>query len=379
MIHTHRICLLGFARHRSALGFVLGLALTANAVSANEARIPELKARAENGFLAQEIELAAAYLTGHGVAQDLEAAAYWYQKAAERGSPEAQNQMGYLYETGTGVPANSTRAFHWYQLSAASGFAKAKVNLGVLYVWGTGVPKDEALAAQFFREAAEKGIGVAAAYLGDMYYFGIGMRQDKSAAEKWFATGVKLHDPIAAFDLGVLFSAAEGHSHDLQKAAMLLRESVAAGYVPAMHALGMLLVNNPQLARSADEALSLLKTASDAGSWKSSVILGVLDRDGRGVPINPEAAYLHFHVAVLQGGDKASRLLFRDLQRLSAQLTDQQSATLKSQAEAWFEQHHLELEFVYKDGEGSSQFPTSALAIAADGAHVRRLVLPPPA
>src|ERR1017187_1417164 len=65
--------------------------------------VQQLQVKAQKGFVAQQIELAEAYFTGEGVAQDAKQAAYWFQKAAEAGNPEAQNLVGYLYEAGVGV------------------------------------------------------------------------------------------------------------------------------------------------------------------------------------------------------------------------------------------------------------------------------------
>ena len=76
------------------------------------------------------------YLAGHGVPQDLQRAAFWYEKAAGAGDPQAQLQIGYLYEAGIGVPKDPVRAFHWYQLAAAGGLVSAKVNLGIAYLFG---------------------------------------------------------------------------------------------------------------------------------------------------------------------------------------------------------------------------------------------------
>ena len=138
----------------------------------------------------QEIKLAGNYFTGRGVAQDLKLSAYWYEKAAEAGDPEAQTQIGYFYEAGIGVQKDPVRAAHWYQLAAAGGLATAKVNLGTAYMLGVGVPKNQQTASELFHEAARKGSGLAACYIGYMHYFGDGVPQDPAAAEEWFVKGV---------------------------------------------------------------------------------------------------------------------------------------------------------------------------------------------
>jgi TPR repeat protein len=368
-----------FAVHLAASAFFLVISSAAFSAFGSDANIPQLQAAADKGLVPKQLELAAAYFTGSGVPQDAKMAAHWYEKAAESGDPEAENEIAFLYQTGTGVSADLARALHWYQLSAASGFLKAKVNMGVLYVWGIGVPKDELLAAQLFREAVAKGSGAAASYLGDMCYFGMGMKQDMAAAESWYAAGARLRDPLAAYNLASLFSVNRDHVHDLPKAVALLRISVTAGYVPAMHSLGLILINHPQLAKSSTEGGALLEAASEAGSWRSSVVLGALARDGKAGHPDTEGAYYDFQLAVLQGGDEARRLVANDLTVLSGRLSAEQATLLSSKADAWSRQHPMALSFVYQRGEKSNFFPSLARSVPDEGVHAGHLILPPQA
>jgi uncharacterized protein len=378
MIRSFRIRIRVHGLGAAALLAISGLVFAPCAARASRESFPQLQAAAEKGLVPQQIELATAYFVGDGVPQDVKLAAHWYEKAAQSGDPEAENEIAFLYQTGTGVPFDPERAFHWYELSSAAGYVKAKVNLGVMYVWGVGVKKNEELAAQLFREAFEKGDGTAAGYLGDMTYFGIGMNRDKAAAEKWYAAGTKLHDPVATYDLGSLYTTEPGHPHDLAKAAGLFRRSASDGYVPAMHSLGLLLANHPELAKSGQEARSLLQTASQAGSWRSTVVLGVLARDGRGEPSNSEAAYYDFQLAILQGGDAARRLLANDIEVLSARITGERAATLAESANEWFRQHSTALAFIYKSNETNRRFPTLGRTFSDAGLHAGQLIPLPP-
>src|SRR5271170_607592 len=113
----------------------------------------EIRAKAERGFVKQEIELAEAYFFGDGVPRDVSEAARWYEKAAADGDPVAQNQIGYFYQAGIGVPRDPVRAAHWYQLASASGLGEATVNLGILYLKGLGVPQNAQTAQQLFGDA----------------------------------------------------------------------------------------------------------------------------------------------------------------------------------------------------------------------------------
>jgi uncharacterized protein len=337
------------------------------------ADLSETRRLAEKGSVNDEIALAGDYFAGKGINQDSKLAAYWYEKAAGHRNPAAQNQIGYFYQAGIGVTQDFERAFHWYQLAAASGFARAKVNLAISYLNGIGTRKNGDFAVQLLQQAFEAGNGTAATYLGLLSYFGTVGKEDKIAAERWFESGLKLHDPLAAFNLGSLYSVTEGHPQDLSKAADLLRQAADGGYVPAMHSLGLLLINNPNLKQDDRQGRDLLEAAANAGSWKSSVVLGILAREGRGVPKDARDAYYHYHIAVLQGGEKAKRLVKQEMDLLGTKIGSEERRTTEVAASTWYEHHSLTLVFVYKDGT-KGDFPTAGVTSAPDGSFAGQLL-----
>ena len=359
------------------LAFALWTVTPVYAAPPSAADITSIRAHAEQGSVLDEIVLAGDYFTGTGVEQDPKMAAYWYEKAAGHGSPEAQNQIGYFYQAGVGVPKDPQRAVHWYQLSAASGFAKAKVNLAVAYLRGIGIHQNNEQAVRLFNQAFQAGNGTAATYLGLLYYFGIAVPQDRAAAEKWFEAGLKLHDSLAAYDLGSMYSVNADHPHNLPKAADLLRQAADGGYVPAMHSLGLLLINHPELKPATpQESRTLLETAANAGSWKSSVVLGIMARDGRGVPVDYKTAYYHFRIALLQGGAEAEKLIMKDIQINAARIGEEESQNAVAAANTWFEHHSIPLIYVYKEGTLRRDFPMVGIALTPDGSAGQ--LLPPP-
>jgi uncharacterized protein len=348
---------------------VIGFMLFAGSRSARgiDADIAQMQTAAERGSISQEIKLGAAYFVGRGVEQNSTLAAYWYEKAANAGDPRAQKQIGFFYQAGIGVPRDPERAVRWFERAAAGGLVDAKVNLGVAYLKGIGVRKDPAFAAQLFREALAQGDGRAGFSLGEMYFFGDGVAADPVAARHWYEQGVKQHEPLAEFRLGILLMGNNNpRPHELKKAAELLRASSASGYVPAMHMLGVLVLRHPELARSTNEAVPLLMDAAAAGIWQSSTLLGILARDGMEMPSDPAAAYYHFRVATLQGGDQAAQLLANDLRLLAARLGPEKIKAQDAEAAAWFQKHQVALEFIYRKGDERPDFPAYALTMPGD-------------
>jgi uncharacterized caspase-like protein/predicted nuclease with TOPRIM domain len=73
---------------------------------------------------------------------------------AKEGKPDAQTYVGEIFEKGLGVPPDFQAAASWYQRAAEQGFSRAAINLGSLYERGLGVPKDPAQALVWYRKAA---------------------------------------------------------------------------------------------------------------------------------------------------------------------------------------------------------------------------------
>ena len=364
-----------FPRILVTLEFGLVLLTLPTAARASNPDIPRLQVDAQRGSTRHQVELGEAYFAGRGVPQDEERAAYWFDKAANAGDPWAQIQIGYFYQMGIGVPRDPAAAVRWYERAVSGGLVTAKVNLGVAYLLGDGVRQDPSFAEGLFRQAYARGSGTAASCLGEMYFYGRGVQRDEAAGERWFEAGVKLHDPRAEFQLARLLWHRQKNAGEVKRAVRLLREAAASGMVAAMHQLGVILAKNPALAASPQEASAMLKEASNAGEWRSSVALGLLSRDGMaGVPTDAKTAYYNYRLAALQGGGEALRVVANDLDAIAGRLGPEQAAAIDADARAWFENHHLALQFVNKDGAKWKEFPAYAVANPANGGHAGQLI-----
>ena len=107
---------------------------TGEGVAQNPGMARQLTERAaRNGNRIAMHDLALYHAEGRGgVKMDLDTAAKWFEKAAERGVVDSQFNLGVMYETGKGVPKNLTDAFVWYSVAAAQGDQFAKERVGVL-------------------------------------------------------------------------------------------------------------------------------------------------------------------------------------------------------------------------------------------------------
>ena len=74
--------------------------------------------KAQEGDASAQLYVGEIFEKGLGAQADYQAAAQWYEKAANQGNFQAQLNLGHLYEKGLGVPENKETAMRWYRKSA---------------------------------------------------------------------------------------------------------------------------------------------------------------------------------------------------------------------------------------------------------------------
>lgn len=84
---------------------------------------------------------------------DMKTALNVWLEAAQGGDAEAQNNVGEIYERGLGGEPNYEAAAEWYQKAADQKYSRAQLNLGTLYEQGLGVPQDKLKALNLYRES----------------------------------------------------------------------------------------------------------------------------------------------------------------------------------------------------------------------------------
>lgn len=117
------------AQYRLAKLYESGDGVTADAAMARQ--LTERAAR--NGNRIAMHDLALYYAEGRGdVDVNIETAAKWFEKAAQRGVVDSQYNLGVLFESGQGLPRNLTEAYVWYSIAAAQGDDFARKHITVL-------------------------------------------------------------------------------------------------------------------------------------------------------------------------------------------------------------------------------------------------------
>jgi len=101
-----------------------------------------LLAKAKSGDAASQVLVGESYASGSGVERDLNLAAEWYRRAADKGNVGGEMHLAALYrDGGKGFARDMSLAAAWYRKAADQGDASAQGTLGVLYSIGQGVPQ----------------------------------------------------------------------------------------------------------------------------------------------------------------------------------------------------------------------------------------------
>ncbi|KAM4842090.1 protein sel-1 homolog 2 isoform 3-T3 [Thomomys bottae] len=92
--------------------------------------------------------------------------------------------LGLLHFHGKGIPVNYAEALKYFQKAAEKGWPNAQFQLGFMYYSGSGVWKDYKLAFKYFYLASQSGQPLAIYYLAEMYATGTGvLRSCRTAVE----------------------------------------------------------------------------------------------------------------------------------------------------------------------------------------------------
>jgi localization factor PodJL len=158
---------------------------------------PGLRTAALSGNPAAEYEIAIRYAEGRGIPVNLEDAAHWFERAADRGIAPAQYRLGSLYEKGQGVKKDIEKARRLYMSAADKGNAKAMHNLAVLNAEGADGKSDFKVAAHWFRKAADRGVADSQYNLAILHARGLGVDQNLAESYKWFALAAQQGDQDA--------------------------------------------------------------------------------------------------------------------------------------------------------------------------------------
>lgn len=180
---------------------------------------------------------------GWGRPVDPKAACAWFDKAAQRNIPAAQQLFGDCLAQGIGRAADGPAAVRWYRQAAAAGISYALCSAGDLYIAGTLLPRDVAQGLALCTTAAQAESPPAMLKLADYYREGTRVPANARLARFWYDQAAQRHNHEAQFRLGVMLSEGEGGAADPALARFWLEHAATEGYAPAYLPTAILYAN----------------------------------------------------------------------------------------------------------------------------------------
>lgn len=129
-----------------------------------------MKKAADSDMEKAQITLAECYYFGDkGIPVDYKEALKYYERAAEKGNPLAENAVGGIYYNGLGVPFDRKKGTEYFQKAAEKGMPRAQVHLAHVYLMGDILPKSKVEALKWLFRANVQGEVTARVTLRNLF------------------------------------------------------------------------------------------------------------------------------------------------------------------------------------------------------------------
>ncbi len=155
-------------------------------------------------------------------AGNLEDAAIYFTKAAEKDDHESQYFLAGLYQRGWGVKQNFKRAFELYLQASKGGFKMANYPIGLMYYKGEYVKQNHLTAIKYFRADSEDPL--SSYMIGKIYKDGgKGVKQNYSLALGYFIKTLKYNHQGSYREIAEMYKDGHISAKELTRSIELLK------------------------------------------------------------------------------------------------------------------------------------------------------------
>ncbi len=194
------------------------------------------------------------------------------------------------------------------RIEADSSDAAAMTLIGELYRQGLGVPPDQKVATEWYERAETRGDINAAFALATQLLDDKSGKRDPARAGALLEKAAKAGHPAANYNLAIALLAANREEDD-KRAVACLEIAAKAQVGDALYALGVLAKQGRGMPANEEAAARWMKQASAAGNVPGEVEYAIMLFNGTGVDKNEAAAASLFRRAAWQGNPIAQNRL----------------------------------------------------------------------
>ena len=226
---------------------------------------------------------------------------------------------------------NYPAAIKAFNEAYSAGIGDGAFYLGRMVELGVGLEADRDKARILYLSAADKGSAKAMNRVGLMAFRGEGMLQDYTTAREMICKGADLGDADAQFNCASLIAEGQGGEKDLAKALAYDIKAADQGHIGALNLLGFTYREGRGVPRDLLKAQSEFEKTASKGNPTGLYELAAMYEAGSPMPRDLVKAHLYYNLAAARQYPLASQAL----QRLSAQMTEEDIVKAQAQAKTW--------------------------------------------
>lgn len=240
-------------------------------------------------------------------------AAFWYEKAAQKGNVQELNNWILCLEKAEAVGSSALQAFRLCEAAAKSGDSKAIIRLGYCYEKGIGTEKSNKKAAELYAQAVKLNDPDAADALkrtGDSsemfnlgYYYDLGqdVKRDINKAIEWYEQAARLGHAASMANLGICYERGIVVDKNLGKALEWHKKAAEQKHVLSMYCLGSIYEYGKGVPIDMNKAIRWYEQAAQLGERTAAYCLGKIYEKGDGVEKDSKKAIEYYEKAAEQG------------------------------------------------------------------------------
>ena len=250
----------------------------------------------DNGNASAYFNVGLCYDGGYGVAQNVNKAIEYYNKAAEMDVPEAMNKMAVIAEQ----KGDYAVALKNLRKLALLGNPVCMRKVATMLLNGLGTPASETEIIDMLTAAAQKGDRRAQVHLADCYQRGQGVPVNYDEMFNWLLLAAQESDPEAQTKLAYCYQKGYGTVKNTDVAFSWYQLAAKSDYAPALASLGDCYRDGYGTAANPALAVECYKKAADKGDTIGQYRMGTAYLTGYVLKQSPEEAFKCFSAAAKQ-------------------------------------------------------------------------------
>ncbi len=203
-----------------------------------------------------------------------------------------------------------TNAIKFYTILAQEGDVDAKTSLAFMYQNAQGCERNDAKAVELYKQAAEASQPYALFNLAILYMHGLcGLEHNQFKAHELHMKAAQLEVPPAMYEVALMLEHGLGCEQNYSEAAFWYEEGAKRGHLESFNNLGVLYKEGHGVPKDEERTFICFSRAAEGGLPQGLYNLGMLYDQGVGCQRDQDKALDLCRKAAYAGHDKAKEII----------------------------------------------------------------------